>query len=577
MADFDFNRPINVVGPALASALAMAQADLAKPIVYFTSATISAAEGNGGTKILTLTVRRSTLAGTLNVPAAYVPGTAGAADFANNTLPGDKVFAFVDGSDTATIDIGISGDTDVEDAETFGYRLQSGSGYRLGTPSSVTGTILNDDTGITPLPSGIVAHWDPASLGLANGATVESWTDKAGQAQTAYTSDSTTKHTFVAATGANDLPAVRTSGQAVLRTVDASSPAVLNSWGDATGGRSIIVVARNFQGPGAGMAGAAIAAVGDDGTAILMASQTNTGTFQTLTDCADAGMRTVGFTQRGNATYVNVQGTTLYRYGPAGGHITIGGWRDRGTQLVGRADILAVLVFDHALSIAENMAVHRHFCDRLKQAYPGADNPRAFYLALGDSITHGEAAGGAFGGHPYKIAKALGRPWGTWANLAITGYDWPTIERVQAELVGDIRGLTGRPVVTQMFEFANMKGNPLSSITAGARAVIDKLLALDPQMKIVFGTSTDDGTASAAEKAKRVDYNAYWDNPANRTGIASYVPIHLDPNIGVDGCAPTNRQENAYFSADNLHPNGGGQDVLDAGTYGFRSPISALL
>ncbi|GAA3708632.1 hypothetical protein GCM10022268_17440 [Sphingomonas cynarae] len=147
---YDFARPLNVILPELVSALAMAQADLARPVVYLTEAVVSTPEGNSGTKTLTITARRSTLVGTLSVLGLFVQGTAIATDFPGG-LPGNKTWNFPAGSDTATVDIAINGDTDVESDETFGYQLQTGSTYRLGTPSGVTGTILNDDATIVAL------------------------------------------------------------------------------------------------------------------------------------------------------------------------------------------------------------------------------------------------------------------------------------------------------------------------------------------------------------------------------------------------------------------------------------------
>ncbi len=141
---YDFARAISVIAPELVSALAMAQADLARPVVYFASANVSITEGNTGTKTLTITARRSTLIGTLNVLGIFIQGTAVTTDFPAG-LPGNKTWAFPAGSDTATVSIEVNGDTALEGDETFGYQLQAGSTYRLGDPSSMTGTIINDD------------------------------------------------------------------------------------------------------------------------------------------------------------------------------------------------------------------------------------------------------------------------------------------------------------------------------------------------------------------------------------------------------------------------------------------------
>ena len=115
------------------------------PIVYFTSATVSTTEGSSGIKNLSFVARRSTLPGALSVLGNFVAGTAVAADFPNG-LPGNQTWLFADGSDTATVDIAIKGDGDFEANETFGFVLQPGAGYRLGAQTSITGTIVNDDS-----------------------------------------------------------------------------------------------------------------------------------------------------------------------------------------------------------------------------------------------------------------------------------------------------------------------------------------------------------------------------------------------------------------------------------------------
>ncbi len=573
---YDFARPLNVILPELVSALAMAQADLARPIVYFTSATIPPIpEGNSGTKTLTLTARRSTLTGALNVSGTFVQGTAVAADFPGG-LPGNKVWAFSAGSDTATVDIAINGDTDVEGNETFGYQLQPGSTYRLGSPSSVTGTILNDDSAaptITPMPSGVVAMWDPATLALANGATVTEWTDSVGGSTTAYTGDSAAKHTFIAASGANDLPAVRLSGEAVLAT---SGTNAANTALTTGAGQGIIVVARNFNTPGNGSVGPCLVAVGTNTNGMLQATPTETGKYQAMTDCADAGMRTIGYSATGSTTFMGVNGTMIAVFGQAFGQVTIGGWQNRAQQYCGRADILAVIVFNRTVTSADFKQVHRRYCDLLKQAYPGGGT-RKTYVAIGDSITYGTGAN-LKTSYPANIAKALNLPWGTWDNLGVQGMTWNDIRNGVVPSMGNIAGVTGQPVVVSMFEFANMRTGTVLQATSAARTVIDLLRSNDPNVSIVFGTSTDDGSVTGQQtKAKRVEYNTYWDDAANRSGITSYVRIHLDPNIGVDGAAPTNGTSNAYYDGDNLHLNAGGYVVLDSGPYGFRPAVSALL
>ncbi len=56
---------------------------------------------------------------------------------------------FAAGSSTATVIVDPTADTTVEDDETVALTLASGTGYTVGTPDAVTGTINNDDTSIT--------------------------------------------------------------------------------------------------------------------------------------------------------------------------------------------------------------------------------------------------------------------------------------------------------------------------------------------------------------------------------------------------------------------------------------------
>ncbi len=56
---------------------------------------------------------------------------------------------FVAGSATATVTVDPTADTTVEPDETVILTLAAGTGYTIGTPTAVTGTINNDDTNVT--------------------------------------------------------------------------------------------------------------------------------------------------------------------------------------------------------------------------------------------------------------------------------------------------------------------------------------------------------------------------------------------------------------------------------------------
>ena len=110
-------------------------------IVAFISASFSRAE-NGGTA--TLTVKRS--AGTASgVSIAYAIG-GGTATAGSDYTPASGRLTFAAGQASAAIVINLTDDTAVEGNETIGVTLSSPlGGATLGTPSTATLTILDDD------------------------------------------------------------------------------------------------------------------------------------------------------------------------------------------------------------------------------------------------------------------------------------------------------------------------------------------------------------------------------------------------------------------------------------------------
>jgi len=113
------------------------------------------AEGNAGTTAFTFTVTQSGDTITAHTVAYAVSGTGGnpadAADFASGVLPTGSV-TFGVGDTSKTITINVAADTVLEAAEGFSVTLSSPStGLVLGT-SMASGTILNDDAGISIAP-----------------------------------------------------------------------------------------------------------------------------------------------------------------------------------------------------------------------------------------------------------------------------------------------------------------------------------------------------------------------------------------------------------------------------------------
>lgn len=61
------------------------------------------------------------------------------------STPGTKTISFAAGSTTATVTVDPTADPTIEPDETVALTLAAGTGYSIGTPAAVTGTIANDD------------------------------------------------------------------------------------------------------------------------------------------------------------------------------------------------------------------------------------------------------------------------------------------------------------------------------------------------------------------------------------------------------------------------------------------------
>jgi VCBS repeat-containing protein len=122
---------------------------------------------------------------------------------------GSATITFAAGSSTATLTIDPTADTRVEGDETIGIRVVTGSGYRVGSASVVTGTILNDDpTGPTLNPSlpTVTLVANPAAV-LEDGAANLVYTFT----RTGSTASDLTV-TFAAARDGSSAPSVATGG-----------------------------------------------------------------------------------------------------------------------------------------------------------------------------------------------------------------------------------------------------------------------------------------------------------------------------------------------------------------------------
>lgn len=425
----------------------------------------------------------------------------------------------------------------------------------------------------TVLPAGIASWWDPASLASADGAIVTSWMDKVGGAVAANTADSTISNTYVANSGG--LPAVRLSGEAVMVTLGSNAAATAVSGSDFT----TMVVIRNIQNINGDQQNPGILAHNTGSPeSCVFATPTQTGRYNRLVDCGDPGMRTLATVNSGTVgmRMLGVNGTAIKDRAPqSGDQIQIGGWRNRNeTLFCGRADVLATIVWNRALTAAELKQAHRYWCEKIGQARPGNGTAPTISF-IGDSLTEGYIDNGDVNyrtSYPGQLVAGLGLPWGTFDLLGYSGDSLSQVKQ-RVDLLGSSSAATGTKSIVCLFEFANTYDAYTGKIEA--RNTIDKLHAQDPNRDVIFGTSTDERQTN---ETARGEYNAYWDDVANRAGIQAYVRLHLDPNIGVSGAAPANGSGgNTYYVNDGTHLTPAGYALIDNGPYGFRTAVQARM
>jgi len=124
--------------------------DVAIPILTIAATNASQTEGNSGSKAFTFTVTRAdNTTGSNNVNWA-VTGTgtfpANAADFVGGVLP-SGVVSFAPGESSKVITVNVRGDTTIEPNENFTVTLSNPTnGATLGTPSTATATIVDEDS-----------------------------------------------------------------------------------------------------------------------------------------------------------------------------------------------------------------------------------------------------------------------------------------------------------------------------------------------------------------------------------------------------------------------------------------------
>ena len=115
------------------------------PVLSFAATNVSNPEGQSGTTPFVFTLNLSQASGApVTVNYATQDGTATVAN--NDYVATNGTLTFNPGETSKTITVNVNGDTTAESDETFNLLLSNVTGATLGTPTTVTGTIVNDDT-----------------------------------------------------------------------------------------------------------------------------------------------------------------------------------------------------------------------------------------------------------------------------------------------------------------------------------------------------------------------------------------------------------------------------------------------
>ncbi len=174
-------------------------------------------EGNTGTTAFEFTVSLSaTAAGQVTVDYSTVPGTASAGvDYTAAT----GTVTFAAGEVTKTISIAVTGDTDIEEAETFAVLLSNPVGATI-ADNTATGTITNDDSNLPTLTINdpTVAEGDSGFVDLIYTVTLSATSATPVTVDFSTAAGTATSGTdFEAKTGTLTIPAGQTTGTITVR------------------------------------------------------------------------------------------------------------------------------------------------------------------------------------------------------------------------------------------------------------------------------------------------------------------------------------------------------------------------
>jgi hypothetical protein len=215
-------------------------------------------------------------------------------------------------------------------------------------------------------------------------------------------------------------------------------------------------------------------------------------------------------------------------------------------------------VYDKFLIAPELLRLEMWARDRYAQAYPWAGMSR-IPVFFGDSQTQGAGASGVATSVTRVAATSLGLTFGQYINNAVGGITIGNLNVLAPTWVDPIPALLGKEVAVVTYAWHNAM---TATTTTGATYLAARKAV--PNLKTVWGTSTDTADLTAPQIAMRGTFNAAWDSVMAgaavppKTNIDSYMPIHLNSQVGVDGSYAAN----ATAGNDGVH---------------FQDPMQAVL
>lgn len=220
------------------------------------------------------------------------------------------------------------------------------------------------------------------------------------------------------------------------------------------------------------------------------------------------------------------------------GHpFSLGGLSDNTNDWNG--DIFEVLVWNVALTPAQYMQAEKWLCDKYGQPYPWAGMAK-FPVFWGDSFTAGVGATGTAQGSiaantpAYLTAQSLGLTYGQYQALGIGGISTTQMTAMTPTYINPIAAQFGGKIGVITWEWAN---DETATTTDGAAFLA--ALKAGTNVQTVFGTSSS--STNYDPSTNRATFDSAWDAiwAGAKTNIDSYMPIHTDAHIGVNGSYAT--------------------------------------